>query len=236
MGAIVYIAVNLTTGHRYVGVTSRSLARRRYEHEWFALNERGKCPKFHAALRKYGVDSFRWSALEEHATFEEASTAEARLISEFAPEYNLTSGGEGTPGLRRSPEYRAAKSAAMKGRKHRQEVVEARREKLIGQKRSAAGRENIRLAMVGRHVPNDIRVRMSEAHRGIGHADEVKARMSHERTGRAKRKAVVVQPLGFRFESLAAAAATLGLSQALVSKYFRSGETTAAGFRFVRAG
>jgi group I intron endonuclease len=236
MGAIVYVAENLKSGHRYVGVTSRSLARRRYEHEWFALNERGKCPKFHAALRKYGVDAFGWSILEAHASFDAACAAEARLIAEVGPEYNLTSGGEGTPGLRRSAEYRAAKSAAMKGRVHPREVVEARRLKLIGQKRSAAARENIRLAMIGRRISAEIRVRMSAAHRGIAHTDEIKARMSRERTGRAKRKAVVVHPMGARFESLAAAAASLGLSQALVGKYFRSGATTAGGLRFVRAG
>lgn len=96
----VYQATNIANGHRYIGFTSIGLEKRRRAHFAKANNSREKgCPKFHNALRKYGKDAFVWQVLAAFDTASEALAEEVRIIAETHPEYNITTGGEGKPGV-----------------------------------------------------------------------------------------------------------------------------------------
>ena len=92
--AIVYQATNKKNGKRYVGVTGRTLPRRRHEHVRDAVAGKGNGAFAHA-IRKHGKDVFEWHVLSEFTTAREAVAEECRLIRETAPEYNSTFGGHG---------------------------------------------------------------------------------------------------------------------------------------------
>ncbi len=115
--AVVYQAINLINGKRYIGISSRGLRQRRSEHISVARCTDSKTVPFHRALRKYGSDMFRFSVVATCDNFDDARRMEVRLIKEWAPYYNATEGGSGNLGLRHTPESRAKISAAARGRK-----------------------------------------------------------------------------------------------------------------------
>jgi group I intron endonuclease len=90
MAALIYQAVNLVNGKRYIGVTIRTLHRRRREH--FNAAAKGSDTVFHRAIQKYGRAMFRFSVLLECSP-DSASSEEVRLICLFKPEYNSAPGG-----------------------------------------------------------------------------------------------------------------------------------------------
>lgn len=95
---VVYIATNIVNGHRYVGFTSVGLEKRRRKHIQDSKRDK-RCPKFHNALCKYGEEAFNWKIVATFDTANKAIAEEIRLIAELNPEYNVTTGGEGTPGV-----------------------------------------------------------------------------------------------------------------------------------------
>lgn len=101
MKAVVYIAINIMNGKRYVGVTQKTLHQRRRQHFKHAFAE-GRKVKFHCALRKYGKENFQWAILAEYKRWEDALAGEIYFIAEMKPEYNMTPGGEGNTSPRRS--------------------------------------------------------------------------------------------------------------------------------------
>jgi osmotically-inducible protein OsmY len=114
---IVYAAINSVNSKCYIGVTSRTLAHRRRQHINSVDGKGGYCRVFCAALKKYGPDAFTWIILHECASYKDALAEEVRLIAQMNPEYNITSGGQGMPGLVRTPEWIEKVSKALKGRK-----------------------------------------------------------------------------------------------------------------------
>ena len=60
---LIYCATNIENDKKYVGLTTRTLAERKYEHECEARNGNGS--SFKAALREFGADSFTWETLED---------------------------------------------------------------------------------------------------------------------------------------------------------------------------
>lgn len=101
----VYIAENAINGKSYIGVTGRkTIAKRAYEHGWFARS--GKNTVFAKAIRKYGIEAFRFSALGEYATYAEALDAERAFIERLKPDYNTAAGGRGPMNTKWSDERR----------------------------------------------------------------------------------------------------------------------------------
>jgi predicted GIY-YIG superfamily endonuclease len=100
---IIYRAYN-RKGKSYVGYTSRSLHQRRVGHYSKSTNKSNYL--FHNAIR-YGI--FCWEVLEETDTLEKALSIETKWIkiyNSFMPDgYNMTLGGEGTIGIKRSDQY-----------------------------------------------------------------------------------------------------------------------------------
>lgn len=97
MSNIVYL-VSSPSGKKYVGITSKSLKRRKSQHLSNAC--KGSPYTFHKAIRKYGV-ALEWSILEEVACYEEAKRLEIHyitLFNSFKKGYNSTLGGDGVLG------------------------------------------------------------------------------------------------------------------------------------------
>ncbi|MER9176250.1 GIY-YIG nuclease family protein [Mesorhizobium sp. M0955] len=136
----VYKHTNRINGKAYIGLTNKSLETRWSEHcQWAA---RGSKFAFHCAIRKHGEKVWTAEILAVLDTREDGKIVEARMISIHGTQkgYNMTAGGDGFRGLRRSDAHRRAISEALRGR----EVPEATREKLRtyrGEKASFYGRK-----------------------------------------------------------------------------------------------
>jgi len=129
----VYMAICKTTGGRYIGITSKGLARRRIEHVTKRSAGKRICPAFHAAIDKYGKDDFEWVCLIDGLDADEAAHLERFLISTMKPRYNVAAGGlsgSGFAGWKRSPETKARMSASAKARGMSPTTMAARREAL----------------------------------------------------------------------------------------------------------
>lgn len=82
----------------YIGQTSKSIARRYYEHKHNAFSV-GKKTKLYDAMRKYGENAFEVFEFETYSSKDEINNAEIDTIKEAKnlniSLYNMTSGGDG---------------------------------------------------------------------------------------------------------------------------------------------
>lgn len=129
---LVYLLFNTQTGMGYVGQTSSSMRERWQRHCYDA--EKRKLETFLArAIRKYGKESFRFRILEETDTPLEREQFWIKELRTFEYGYNLTLGGEGTKGLKRSNETKKKISEAKKGKlftnEHKKNLSFARKKK-----------------------------------------------------------------------------------------------------------
>lgn len=111
---LIYSITNTANGKVYIGQTRQGLARRKGEHiHRFNLGERDH--KLYRAMRKYGIDKFRFEVVKYASKVEDLDELEMRFIAEFNSfqrGYNMTCGGDSI-----SDETRAKLSAIHKGRK-----------------------------------------------------------------------------------------------------------------------
>jgi group I intron endonuclease len=95
---IVYCAIN---GKKYIGYTSKGLEIRKSCHITSALNPKDShhFHVFKCAIRKYGIDNFKWEILKEYEHLKDCLLGEKYFIKEvntISPNgYNLTEGGTG---------------------------------------------------------------------------------------------------------------------------------------------
>jgi group I intron endonuclease len=128
----IYLAVCNINQKKYVGQTTSSLRKRRWEHEKSALNGSNGCPKFWPALRKRGVENFAWSILAT-VSVDDLDAQEAGFIAELDSVdngYNVCRHGVTTRGVKLSDETRRKMSEAKrppKSAEHRAALGEARR-------------------------------------------------------------------------------------------------------------
>ncbi len=103
----VYLVSNIVTGKRYVGKTEAKISARWKQHIWLAGH--GGTTPFARAIRKYGADQFMVSELAEVDNSADLRLLEAQFIAALSSKcpdgYNLTDGGEGCRGIKRSAEY-----------------------------------------------------------------------------------------------------------------------------------
>lgn len=111
---LIYSITNTVNGKIYVGQTRQGLARRKAEHiHRFNLGERDH--KLYRAMRKYGIDKFRFDIVCYAPKLEDLDELERQVIAEhnsFQRGYNMTCGGDSI-----SDETRAKLSAIHMGRK-----------------------------------------------------------------------------------------------------------------------
>lgn len=97
---LVYQATS-PSGKVYVGITTSTLSNRKKSHKSKAFSGTSRSV-FHAAILKYGFDSFIWEVIDTAVSIQELKQKEINWIEQHncvAPNgYNLSLGGEGTFG------------------------------------------------------------------------------------------------------------------------------------------
>jgi len=129
---IIYKVTNKINGKFYIGQTMRNLKKRIADH----IRKNNDGSYFHNALKKYGIDNFEWSIIEECDSKEELDEMEFHYIKQYDTYnngYNLTLGGEYNPMSYKI--YRKKISESLKGHI----VTHETREKII---MSLLGRKN----------------------------------------------------------------------------------------------
>lgn len=98
---IVYLVTNLINNKQYVGFTTKSLEERKKKH---VLDSNNKNIKHHfylfkLAIRKYGIENFKWEIIKEYNNLQDCLEGEKvyiRFYNTISPNgYNLTEGGRG---------------------------------------------------------------------------------------------------------------------------------------------
>jgi len=124
---------------------------------------------FYNAIKKYGWDAFEWAAIYQSQDIEHTlKVMEPHFINEYCSwvgfedcnGYNVTRGGEGTTGWKRSPELIESHRQQLKGRKQSAEHVAKRVATMkqhpnfgkfrLGKKHTAESLEKISSALTGK--------------------------------------------------------------------------------------
>lgn len=100
----IYKHTNKITGKSYIGLTVKTMEQRWKEHvrDAFSVDKKA-CPKFHNAIKKYGVDCWEHEILDIEYEEERANHREIFYIREnnsIKKGYNIHSGGGMTTGTR----------------------------------------------------------------------------------------------------------------------------------------
>lgn len=210
---ILYLAVS-PSGKRYIGITSKGIADRWWEHMQEARAKRSN-RALHNAIRKYGAKVFVLSELDRADNWQELCEKERTAIAKFgtlAPAgYNMTAGGDGFRGKHsdvtrqkmrlahlgkvKSAEHRQNLRIALTGRQHPPEVIRKILDTKRGKPLSEAqikGLSVMHTKNVGRVPTTEHRQKIAEAHRGIPKpglrgrplSEERKAKISAANSGR----------------------------------------------------
>jgi group I intron endonuclease len=129
---IIYKATNLINGKIYIGKTIQKFVRRKNNHIRHASNNLDNF-YFHNAIRKYGIENFKWEIIYEcndGLLLNLMETMKIIINHSHVSEggYNMTWGGDGQFGRICSDETKRNISKKLKGRKltdeHRIKVIE----------------------------------------------------------------------------------------------------------------
>ena len=93
--AYIYQITNKVNGKIYIGKTEFSIEKRFKEHCQDAFKERNKNRPLYRAMRKYGIENFEISLLEETNNPEEKEIYWIEKKGSFKYGYNATKGGDG---------------------------------------------------------------------------------------------------------------------------------------------
>ena len=98
---LIYKVTNLINNKIYIGKTKKSLEIRKRSHIKRMQSPKGKPLFFQRALKKYGLDNFKWEVLLEGCMSDEELCEKERYYIKFYNSnnrkngYNLTEGGDG---------------------------------------------------------------------------------------------------------------------------------------------
>jgi group I intron endonuclease len=99
---IIYQITNNITNDFYIG-KSKEAKTRFYKHKYNASQTNSQT-HLYRAMRKYGIDNFSLSILDEAKTTQELNDKEILWIKKLNPKYNMTKGGDGGD-TSQSPNY-----------------------------------------------------------------------------------------------------------------------------------
>lgn len=155
---IVYLITNIVNNKKYVGFTTKNEKLRFREHVRNALKKSLKSPLY-SAIRKYGEESFLINVLETHEDDNYALTVlepkYIKIYDTYKSGYNCTFGGEGTLGLKLTPERLSHLKSVNLGRKQSIETIEKRRIQITGKKRTPKSIKNYSEANRKRVIDGD---------------------------------------------------------------------------------
>jgi len=148
---LIYKVTNLLNNKLYIGQTVRSLECRKYSHEYKAKSNPEQ--PLHYAIRKYGIDNFKWETLcycENQYYLDEKEKYYINLCECIKEGYNCRNGGGNNSN---SIEVRYKISNSLKGRKRDREIVEKISKANLGKKRTEEQRKRISDAHKGIKIP-----------------------------------------------------------------------------------
>jgi group I intron endonuclease len=159
-----YCIENKITKQKYIGITSLNPEDRWKKHQYAYKTEKKKndCPKFYNSIRKYGVENFELSVLEQSENSSYIENLEIKYISENSNLLNVSPGGGGmtiNSGWKHSPETiekLKEKTPPMLGKKHSQETIDKMKGDL---RRKNSGEKN---GMYGKTHTEEHKKKMSE--------------------------------------------------------------------------
>lgn len=134
----IYKATNTKNGKVYIGF-SKNWPQRINGHNYDRRYGNAPHRAFYKAMQKYGWESFEWEAIYQSRDFDHTLTVmEPYFIDQYRSwvgfedcnGYNITRGGEGAVGWKRSPELIENHRQQMKSRKQSPDHVEKRMKKL----------------------------------------------------------------------------------------------------------
>ena len=136
----IYRATNTINGKVYIGFTAH-WPQRINGHNYDRRYGNAENKAFYNAIAKHGWEAFEWHAVYQSQEFEHTlKIMEPYFIDEYRSwvgfedcnGYNITRGGEGATGWKRSPELIESHRQQIKGRKQSAEHVEKRRKAMKG--------------------------------------------------------------------------------------------------------
>jgi group I intron endonuclease len=136
---IIYKATNLINGKVYIGLTKKKLEERIKEHIKESKAKR-RNNFFYNAIRKYGIENFKWEIIDTALNYENLKIKEKYWIAEYKNTnelYNMTDGGDGRSN------YKASEETKQKMRESRKNMSEETRRKMSeARKGKQKGKDN----------------------------------------------------------------------------------------------
>ena len=171
-----YMITNTQNGKSYIGITTRTISRRWYEH-CFVPNSCGQL--LGKAINKYGKNAFIIETLASAKTLQDLKELEKQLIDQHKTKvphgYNLTDGGDGVFGYKFTEEAKKRIGDLKRGIKASEETKKKMQESHLGEKNHFYGKKHT----------EEAKRKNAEAHKGsIGHwfgktrNEEVKQKIS----------------------------------------------------------
>jgi len=175
----IYKIQNLINGKCYIGFTSHKADNHRMSQHACG---KGNSPALRAAIQKYGRQNFSYETIYESFdldhTLKIVEPFYIALFSSYGPDgYNLTAGGEGTFGYKRTPEQRAAMRVRRLGKRlspeHRAKLSEAQKSRPKG----------VNHPLYGRKLSREHIDKVAAAKRGVRHSAETRQKQSESQRG-----------------------------------------------------
>ena len=187
---IIYKVTNNGNNMSYVGQTILGLDNRMRGHICNML-KRKYVSYFHRALKKYGLENFKWEILKKCKTRTELNESEIEYIKLFNTKipngYNMTDGGGGISGFKGKPlseKHRKKISGALKGIKRSEETREKMRRANKGKVISDIQREKLRIAHLGRKLSKEHREKIGISGMGRKTSEKTKRKQSKSHKGK----------------------------------------------------
>jgi group I intron endonuclease len=138
-----YIITNKQNGKSYVGITTRKIARRWYEH-CYVGNSCGQL--LNKAINKYGIDAFEIQVVASAKTIPDLKELEKQLIVQYQTKvpngYNLTDGGDGLTGYRHTEEDKKRNGDLKRGPVHSTETKQKMKDAHLGENNHFYGKSH----------------------------------------------------------------------------------------------
>lgn len=181
----IYKIQHKETGKVYIGLSVDIHARWKQHRSFSRHNGRSA---IHNALRKYGIDAFDFSVIEEcdRLLIESREQYWIQHYNSMVDGYNLTAGGEQSKIV--SVETRQKIAQSLTGKVQSKEVIEKRALKLRGKKRTPE-QNAVKSALMkgygkGRKLPEWVKEKIGKPFLGRKHTEESKAKMSEAKKGK----------------------------------------------------
>lgn len=170
----IYQIKQISTGKMYIGQTSQSFKRRYWMHQYHLRHNVHDNRYLQAAWNKYGEDDFVFGVIEvckrDKSFILEREVYYIGLYDTFKSGFNLTSGGEGAPGVIPTPEARRkigeVNRLNMLGKKHTEETKAKMRASSRHLSPSDSTREAVRQYMMHRVVSDETKDKLRRCNAG----------------------------------------------------------------------